>query len=391
MGIIERIIKATRREPYLAVAPNEKPYDIDFAITGALYVFVVFIALLGIVLFPQFPKYGSILMLAFASFVSGMFVGFLFGIPKVLQANASELGKRNQDQRAGRLNEITYQQHVNTNLTEISDWVTKIIVGLSLINLKEIPKGLSEAGTLFAKGFPDEASAKPFGISLIVGGAGAGFLFGYLTTRLVLAHKLARADVSALQVKEASESNSAQIDSLRGEIGFLKTKLAPTAAASGIPSDDVKEMLATLADEYTTINHPDWTQRVKLKDEAADRIANFLQENHISRDWLVDEITRRPSDGYIAGLATLINSYPEKGDLARILKVSELARWKHTRYRIVLAIANIFKTGWASADDRAQVLSLLDKYYVDADGSLRRLIIQVRSLISQVTDSFSVP
>lgn len=102
-----------------------------------------------------------------ASFVSGLLTGFLFGIPKVLQGKGStpERGAKSdlaQDSR--------YQQQVNTNLTEISDWVTKIIVGLGLINLKDIPGKLVAAGNLFAKAVDSHSniSAVPLGVSIIV-------------------------------------------------------------------------------------------------------------------------------------------------------------------------------------------------------------------------------
>src|SRR6185312_11609392 len=63
---------------------------------------------------------------SFAWLAAGGFVGFLFGISKTEQtdtsANASD----------------GYRQRINTNLEQISDWFTKIIVGIGLINLKEI-------------------------------------------------------------------------------------------------------------------------------------------------------------------------------------------------------------------------------------------------------------
>ena len=63
--------------------------------------------------------------------VGGAFC-FLFGIPKILQSDRLPEDTPNSAV-------IGYRQQVNTNLTEISDWLTKIIVGLSLINLAKIP------------------------------------------------------------------------------------------------------------------------------------------------------------------------------------------------------------------------------------------------------------
>ena len=60
------------------------------------------------------------LTLGIASFTSFFFVGILFGMPK-------------------RNNKKENSYSLNNGLSEISDWLTKIIVGLALVNLKEIP------------------------------------------------------------------------------------------------------------------------------------------------------------------------------------------------------------------------------------------------------------
>ena len=94
---------------------------------------------------------------ALAMLAFGAALGFLFGIPKVLQG--SNTGPAESSAPAGppattRNNvtgatapaastPFTYQQRVNTNLEEISDWLTKIIVGVGLIQLQNIPGFLS--------------------------------------------------------------------------------------------------------------------------------------------------------------------------------------------------------------------------------------------------------
>jgi hypothetical protein len=136
---------------------------------------------------------------ALACLLSGAFVGFLFGIPKILQTDArpplnasvNNLGTQSVSQNS------TYRQQVNTNLTEISDWLTKIIVGLGLINLKEIPHLVKKAAVLLAasmhEGGPDQDHLA-YAVAIIVSFSILGFLFGYLTTRLYLAGAFSRAD-----------------------------------------------------------------------------------------------------------------------------------------------------------------------------------------------------
>src|SRR5262245_29510853 len=113
---------------------------------------------------------------------------------------------------------------------------------------------------------------------------------------------------------------------------------------AGIPDVDPSltrhRSLPSENEKITKVVNP---TRVRLKDLAADRIANFCQEHSIFRDWLVQQILDAPNDGLIVSLATLINASPESKDVDRIMKVAKIAHWKHTRYRIVLALVRIIR------------------------------------------------
>src|SRR5262245_24939954 len=64
-----------------------------------------------------------------ACLVSGAFIGFLFGIPRVLEeARKTEENQRNKRQEN---KSAAYRVQVNTNLEQVSDWLTKIIVGVA--------------------------------------------------------------------------------------------------------------------------------------------------------------------------------------------------------------------------------------------------------------------
>lgn len=84
---------------------------------------------------------------------------------------------------------------VNTNLEQISDWLTKIIVGVTLVELKTVVQQLEETAKLIAAslGGPVRLS---FAYSLMVYFFVAGFLGSYLLTRLYLQGALERADDS---------------------------------------------------------------------------------------------------------------------------------------------------------------------------------------------------
>jgi hypothetical protein len=127
---------------------------------------------------------GKGFLLAGASLLTGALLGFLFGIPKVIQAE----GRTEQE------NGRETQYRVNTNLEQISDWLTKIIVGLGLVTLATLPDRFYVLATACG-----EAIGRSAGIAgaIIVHFALAGFLSAYLWTRLMLTIEFSRADRSA--------------------------------------------------------------------------------------------------------------------------------------------------------------------------------------------------
>jgi hypothetical protein len=140
---------------------------------------------------------------AMAYCVAGFLVGFLFGIPRVLQGSESASASKEKSTSTG------YAQRVNTNLEQISDWLTKIIVGLGLVQLRSVPRNLYDAATWMARSFsisdPNLAqAAASFATGIIVLFSVTGFVGGYLVTRLFIAGAFRRADTETTQKENAS-------------------------------------------------------------------------------------------------------------------------------------------------------------------------------------------
>jgi tetratricopeptide (TPR) repeat protein len=122
------------------------------------------------------------LLWALACLACGGFIGFLFGIPKVLQ---HEDGSASQ-----------YSIRINTNLEQISDWLTKIIVGITLIQLEKAPERLNRASEFIAYSLGG-IGEKYFAGALLLYFSIGGFLGAYLLTRLFLTGAFSRADQEA--------------------------------------------------------------------------------------------------------------------------------------------------------------------------------------------------
>lgn len=158
-------------------------------------------------------------LLATACLLVGLLLGFLFGIPRSLQstdvpppaadplpdANAAGSGPvaDNGQAKAKQAAERARAWYgANTNLEQISDWLTKILVGVGLTQLTALPTLLDAAGQYFA---PSLGITPATAVVIVIFFSVCGFLMGYLWTRLFLGAEFRRAD-------ELSSSVTAAID-----------------------------------------------------------------------------------------------------------------------------------------------------------------------------------
>ena len=126
-------------------------------------------------------------MTAGAALMAGGLLGFLFGIPRSLQQEAEAAGR------------VGYR--ANTNLEQISDWLTKILVGVGLTQIPAIREESLRLVGYVAQGLGNDAPAGAFALALMLYFITAGFLAVYLWTRLFLAPEFASADVRSLAAR----------------------------------------------------------------------------------------------------------------------------------------------------------------------------------------------
>ena len=136
--------------------------------------------------------------------VVGILIGFLFGIPRTLTNEAATISPPVDGGVRG-MQETSYR--VNTNLEQISDWLTKILVGLGLTQLRQIPEHLQTLGVYFSGtlGGTPEMAERVVAVSVpyfVV----CGFFFGYLWTRLFLSGAFRAADGPADARQRAADT-----------------------------------------------------------------------------------------------------------------------------------------------------------------------------------------
>lgn len=168
----------------------------------------------------------------------GTCFGFLFGIPKVLQSQgarpaappaAADPNVQPPADNPDKSPPLPYQQRVNTNLEEISDWITKIIVGLGLVSLRTIPARIHtlslHIAASFAQPYEDGAGVAT---ALVVFFVPTGFLFGYLLTRLFIQGAFGLADQAAVLAVAARARKTANwaVGLLQEQMPGLRDKLS---------------------------------------------------------------------------------------------------------------------------------------------------------------------
>ncbi len=150
-----------------------------------------------------------------AAALVGILLGFLFGIPRTTVAERAP--NPVTDPPGGRepvpagTSPLSAPYSVNTNLEQISDWLTKILVGVGLTQLNEIPEKLAALSGWLGEGVPNHPETGRFALGAVAYSSAFGFLFGYIWTRVILSPMFRRADEQLLKamVRQAIAERSA--------------------------------------------------------------------------------------------------------------------------------------------------------------------------------------
>lgn len=208
--------------------------------------------------------HGALIAIAFSSV--GSLVGFLFGIPRTLQS-AAPVALRASSSSASTSatsggDPAGYQQAVNTNLEQISDWLTKILVGVGLTQLQHIPEKLKGMANYFQYGLGGNA---PVTLVILLNAMVFGFFAGYLLTRLFLAGAFYGADTSLIG-KEQFARGLTEAGAYTEAISTLEALLAQVGPTT---SADVKmNIYAGLTYNYLYLPPPNGFQKAIQYGEA---------------------------------------------------------------------------------------------------------------------------
>lgn len=163
-----------------------------------------FFAALVLVVYSFTKKDIALLMLSFSSSAIGGLFGLLFGIP--VYRPSSEEGD-------------TSKYDPNTNLEQISDWLTKILVGIGLTQMPNAARYLSKI-VLYIQQSQKENDEKSLILNTIIYFLIVGFFGGYLWSRLILKGELEKAENTNKIVQEEL-SKQDELNSIAASKVFL--------------------------------------------------------------------------------------------------------------------------------------------------------------------------
>lgn len=135
-------------------------------------------------------------MVAGACFATGGLLGLIFGVPKTAESQNGE-------------------SQGNTNLVQVSDWLTKMLLGVGLTQLSNLRDLFKGAAVHVARSFSNSAADQAFLIALMVYFLSVGFVFGYVATKVVLAFLLRNADK---ELQDALESTAATLSTIEDTV-----------------------------------------------------------------------------------------------------------------------------------------------------------------------------
>jgi hypothetical protein len=137
---------------------------------------------------------------AIACLAAGSLLGIVFGIPREAADNPSTAASR----------PATWLR-ANTNMEEISDWLTKLLVGAGLVELKALPQALGSAARYVAPSLTPlsrtPAAMESIAASIIIFFVVEGFIGGYLNTRVFFQIAFLKSD-EVLREAAAEQDNS---------------------------------------------------------------------------------------------------------------------------------------------------------------------------------------
>jgi len=200
-----------------------------------------------------------------AMFVGGL-LGFLFGVPYTREGEQPAGTKDGQQNKAGS-DALPTIYRPNTSLEQISDWLTKILVGVGLVQIKTIPDKLKALAAYIAQDLGG-GQANAFVATVLIYFSVCGFVFGFLWARIYLRRWFKEADQDEVR---RLDNKLSQLEARQWADAKALTMVAQhLKRGADDPTVPEEEMAATIRAASTPVKVQifDSTQRVSENTDA---------------------------------------------------------------------------------------------------------------------------
>jgi len=189
--------------------------------------------------------FGVGMLVAGAALLSGFLLGFVFAIPRVGDKKGQTTAVGPEDAQAPASGALSSSVLRNGNLVEISDWLTKIILGVGLVELHSIADRLGKLSYSLAPGLlpapcaggascaESLASGQAAGLAILIFYFTLGFLQGYVWTGIFF-----QGDLEG-KLKDAEEQK--EVERRQGQ-----TANSMISAEASVSKNRLDEALATI-------------------------------------------------------------------------------------------------------------------------------------------------
>jgi hypothetical protein len=213
---------------------------------------------------PQFISVVGVgFLIALAFFFFGIFIGFIFGIPRIMSepcppavSSPNDLTAQQESSQIGPYGE-------NTNFDQVSDWLTKILVGIGLVQLTLVPAALQQYSNNVAPALGNFSnnSSGPFGVAILIFFSVDGFFVGYLWTRRRLMTEFGRGRSEFKQVWEE------KVDEIRDKVSKVEDEIRDKV----FKVDEIQDKLSKVDDKLSEVD-----ERTRNDSEAIKLVTRVL-------------------------------------------------------------------------------------------------------------------
>lgn len=306
---------------------------------------IVFILLYSLQFFdrPQMvlSVFGVIMTASGAFLLFGVFLGFLFGIPRTIGDTLPEA--KNNNGTSSKLDDSDTNYLPNTNLEQISDWLTKILVGVGLTQVSEITSAIDRLVIKLAPGFGDFTNESQIAINtgftlvVLVYFSFCGFFLGFLWARLYLPSRFRAADLQQLG------QEFAKVNTQLKDFGEKAEKAQQIENQFQCDSEVQILVNRQLNPRFPEVSPEKLDRAIKAASDAK-QSSIFIEAEHIRSENWDKPATKTKMERTIPIFRSLINStaqqpyYRYYGELGFALKDKQDPEWKEAETLLSKAI-----------------------------------------------------